>query len=54
MCTKCLSENIKGKRPPGRPHHRQIFTVELDHGEIMWECEDEFIWLRIGISIKLF
>jgi hypothetical protein len=46
MCTKCLSENLKGKRPPGRPKNRWKGNVEWDHGDIRWEIKDWISMLK--------
>jgi hypothetical protein len=35
-----LSENLKGKRPLGRPRHRWEGNIRIDLREVQWEGVD--------------
>jgi len=39
--TKLLSQNLKGKRPLGRPRRRWEDNIRMDLGEIRWKSSEE-------------
>jgi hypothetical protein len=46
----------EGKRPLGRPRHRLVNNIKMDHREIGWDGMDwiGLIWLRMGTGGGLF
>jgi hypothetical protein len=45
MLTKCLSENLKGKRPVGRLRRRWKDNIRMNLREIGWEGVD---WIHLA------
>jgi hypothetical protein len=39
-----------GRRALGRPRHKWVLNIKIDHREIGWNIWTGLIWFRIGTS----